>query len=199
MIQMQLLNSFYSRLSGFGLACEERKPDEHQKNGYILGTLRFQPGELCHDPYQKTPDDHTYYPDNARHSIYTDVWALGASIYCLCNCDEVVVDGRSLANSSMSHLAWEDKPEHIGYVTWMHGRASRKKLMELPNHYSQQLNDAVIVATSDDRPDAIGLVSHLKILMNEAGIEGTGPRKESDRLPDWATRVHDFYLRMKDL
>jgi serine/threonine protein kinase len=186
----------YCVLSDFGLACEDRRDkdpaaNEHQKSRSKLGTLAYWAPELCHDPYPQTQPYATHpdiqfklFPNGNRHSCYSDVWALGASIYNLCNAEP--------PHGAYSHLNFDNKPYHISSSTFMEGTKSRKNPLNIPSSYSEHLQNAIRLATTwrpNDRPDAIALVKELKRLNIYAGYDN---HATAEKLPDWATRVHEY-------
>lgn len=83
---------FYCVLSDFGLACDNwddgnPRTDKFQVDGYKLGTKSYWVPELCYSPYPKGPPGSTEwikFPGGHRHTQKSDLWALGACIYNLC-------------------------------------------------------------------------------------------------------------------
>lgn len=194
----------FSRLSDFGVACEDNGLDMHQKNGALLGTHHYQPPELRYDPYPTDENNgiqRLIYPGKARHSSATDIWALGASIFNLARTDAPFYKDSKGArtpydHAMISHLSFENQPSGVDVGSWIAGRASLIPDMSVPGEYSDGLNEAVLIATCDDRPDAINMVKELTRIMRDNGISGGGPRIESDRLPPWSVTIPDFYARM---
>jgi serine/threonine protein kinase len=86
---------FYSVLSDFGLACDDRDDrhsgaDKHQVLRVKLGTKAFWAPELCYEPYPRSYPGHggdnewKMFPNGHRHTRYSDLWALVASVFNLC-------------------------------------------------------------------------------------------------------------------
>lgn len=156
---------------------------------------------MCWDPCPKDNHQRENYPDGVRHSCQTDIWSLGASIFNLAKTDPPSYKKSNgvwapYPHASISHLCFDAKPEDVAIIDWIHGRGAHIPNLEIPGEYSDALNNAVARATAWDRPDAIQMVKELTILMHENGISGSGPRRESERLPEWCVNIPDFYATM---
>ena len=192
---------FYCVLSDFGLACEDRDDrdplaDRHQKSGTKLGTKLFWAPELCYNPYPQSyigpygEDEWRTFPPGQKHSRRSDVWALGASIYNLCELD--------CKGPSMSHINF-DRMRRIPGMTedkYMEGTECRKSCLAISTHYSEQLNEAILLATIWDprvRKGPVSLIQALGPLVDAAGFGEQGI--EHQPLPVWATKTHEYMSR----
>jgi NIMA (never in mitosis gene a)-related kinase len=192
---------FYCVLSDFGLVCEDRERsdplvDKYQKAGVKLGTKAFWAPELCYNPYPRSymgpqgEDEWSKFPKGHIHSRYSDVWALGASIYNLCDL--------GFTPQSMSHLNLDDVPRIPGMTMdkYLEGTECRRPFLAIPTHYSEQLCKAIIFATRWrplDRPSPVRLVQALGPLVDSAGFGEQGA--EHEPLLEWATKVHEYMSR----
>jgi serine/threonine protein kinase len=177
---------FYCVLSDFGLACEDRPNDDpqvnyHQKAGLKLGTSAYWAPELLYNPYPRTDGmEGRKYPDGARHSARSDLWALGASLFNLCAGD-------------YSHMDFSQKPAKLDWQVFTGGVAFRVQNLVLPKTYSKSLQKSITLATMwnpKQRPSPIAMIVHLETLLAESGFSEQGG---NDPLPDWATRVHEYH------
>lgn len=193
---------FYCILTDFGLCCEDNDTDWQHKSKSAVGTPHWLAPELLWDPYPvgKAQKDTIL----VRHSSKSDIWALGAMMYNL-TCPDIttyVQDGTRVKFSNhgkalaAQHLRFDNCPEDLERNDWIFGRGSRKTI-QVGSGYSKQLRDAIQLACrkiADERPDAINMVRRIRSFMEEGKIEATGPRRESDKLPIWAGRHHDYHV-----
>lgn len=181
----------YCVLSDFGLACYDL-PDGHPQQNHgqrtrgVLGTTPFWAPELCHDPYPRNRAEEKTYPNGFRHSKRSDLWALGACIYVLCN-----APNQEKIYFDMSHLDWGhgDLDAHV----WIAGQEARRRkgTLTISPRYSRQLRTAIEIATTwapGNRPDPYRMKLKFDSLLRDSGAKAPGPP-----LPDWATRVHEYY------
>ena len=195
---------FYCVLSDFGLAAEDRteddpKADRHQAGGYQLGTGSYYAPELCHNPWPMTPEQKKYFPSRRGHTCYSDLWALGATIYNLC---------ATKINDKLGPLFPDEE------FPWMHiqpfhgvphgkdpyeyitAQISRIAVLPMsPHAYTKSLAKAVHFATEFDmakRPDPVEMTEILEKLLTESGFDEQG---KSEPLPDWATKVHEYHAK----
>jgi serine/threonine protein kinase len=211
---------FYCVLSDFGLACEDRQPghakeDPSQKYRAKCGTKTYWAPELLYNPYPKPPwpdlsdphnNDHEknpdliYFPNPYKHTVKSDLWALGAMMYNLADCGPVSRNGK-LEVSAAAHIQWDQKPPDVDWETFHEGTVSRKTLdiskLKRNRPYTGFLSDAIKCATRwelNKRPDPIRMVMGLKDLMTKSGFMQHIPKNhEHEQLPSWATRVHDYH------
>jgi NIMA (never in mitosis gene a)-related kinase len=205
---------FYCVLSDFGLACEDRPPghpeeDRFQKMGSKLGTKTFYAPELLYNPYPKKDPFNRYqdlqfnfFPNGHKHTVKSDLYSLGASIYNMVDLPPVIMNGRP-TNSALSHLRLDTKPYNVDMGEFLEGTISRKNTLDiskvqLNQKYTPQLKDAILIATRWDpknRPNAIQMVQKMKALMQESGLHSHIAENQDEELPSWATRVHDYHSR----
>ena len=184
---------FYVILSDFGLACEDRpeedsRIDRFQKAGVQLGTPTWIAPELCHNPYPRTVYEETYYPSGRKHSKYSDLWAVGASIYNLCEFNN---NASCLSHINMSHANLIPGITSNRYVS---GTVSRKRDLTIStSYYSCELRDAISTATRWDlhrRPSPVSWTKYVEPLLESSGFSEQG--ENCKPLPDWATKIHEY-------
>jgi serine/threonine protein kinase len=205
---------FYCVLSDFGLACEDRPPghpeeDRWQMLGNKLGTKTFYAPEHLYNPYPKkdpykNPPDLQFrlFPNGQKHTVKSDLYSLGASIYNMADLGPVIRNGRPM-NMALSHINFDARPFNVNESDFWEGTLSRKHPLDiskvkLNRPYTKQLRDAILEATTWDpreRPDAIQMVRRMKVLMGKSGFLGHVPENSDEELPSWATRVHDYHSR----
>jgi serine/threonine protein kinase len=186
---------FYCVLSDFGLASELRLPtdpkaDKHQKSGHVLGSQAFWAPELLHDnpppiqPRGRPAVDFNRYPDGNRHSPYSDVWALGCTIYNLCTMNP--------GNIEMNHIDIDFNVHGLSLREYRSLKGCRIRDLRIPDHYSKQLRTAIRMATVwhfPNRPFASLIIRGIELQMDESGIT---QQTEHPPLPEWATKVHEY-------
>jgi serine/threonine protein kinase len=182
---------FYCVLSDFGLACEDRPnndplADDFQQSGNKLGTKPFWAPELCYDPYPNGNYEIKFFPKGQRHSQYSDVWALGACVYNLCDLT---------ATHGINHCDFDRMRRIPGMdiQIYMEGTECRKDPLKIPSNYTRELREAIVYATRWNpvqRPSPVRLIERLGPLVDASGYGEQGPSHEP--LPEWATKVHDY-------
>lgn len=180
---------FYCVLSDFGLMCADLPPshpdcDPYQRSRAKLGTMIYLSPEQLYDPYPRTPQEQTFFPVMGRHSRKTDVYALGLTIYNLCH----------PAGGPAGHMDFSAMPKGMDGGDYSSGVASRKVIRGSAK-YSSFLAKAVERATRWNpihRPDAVTLIKDFENLQEAAGFT---KQRESDPLPDWATKKHDYFAK----
>ena len=195
----------YCVLSDFGLACEDRKDsdpaaDRYQVSRNILGTKVYFAPELCYNPYprdlphaQRPDEQWRYFPSPYRHSRFSDVWALGASMFNLCSLD---------GDCSFNHIDMTCKPHNLTGDQYLGGTKSRKHPLTVPAPYTPQLREIIHLATTwepQKRPDAIKLIRKLESLVEASGFASVNALSAQHKLPDWATRVHEYSARAEKM
>ncbi len=194
---------FYCVLSDFGLACEDRprqhpNADRNQRDGTKVGTTAFYAPELLYNPYPRSQEQLAFFPGSSLHSIWSDVWALGACIFILAECRAFDHNKRNLMGP-FSHINFWEIPQGLDVSIFISGTASRLKLLELSSpRYSGYLRNAIIQATewnAFNRPHAREMVVILKDAITRAGFMDNRPPADDEQLPKWATRVHDYHSR----
>ncbi|CAG8976674.1 hypothetical protein HYALB_00012065 [Hymenoscyphus albidus] len=179
-------NYFYCVLSDFGLACFEY-PDGHplqndaQKSGGKCGTSAFFAPELCQDPYPRDPRER--FPTGFRHSRRSDLWALGACIFVLCNAPH--------PDQDLSHLSFGSMK--VDPSLWVAGQQPRrdKGKLTISVRYSRPLQKAIEIATAwspYNRPSPQRMLLEFNTLLKASGFT-----KPEPPLPEWATRVHEYF------
>ena len=196
---------FYCILSDFGLACDDRDDkdplaDKHQVARFKLGTKTYWAPELLYDPYPQrygpqAGDQEIRYPSRHRHTKYSDLWALGASIYNLC----VIGD---TASRMPSHINLNRLAQIPGMIPdrYLDGTDCRVHPLRIPRHYSRILSAAILTATDWDpceRPSPVRFVSCIRPFMNASGFANHGDNYEP--LPEWATNVHDYLAKAENI
>jgi NIMA (never in mitosis gene a)-related kinase len=187
---------FYCVLSDFGLATEDQHPsdklcDPSQTSGRKCGTMAYLAPEQCYDPYPKTEDENKYFPKGRNgqrmgHSRKTDVWALGATIFNLMECEGIT-----------GHLDFSKRPSGLDSQTWYEGQLARRRKYPLvpPMEYSAELRELIYDATRwdpENRPDAVELVKKFEKLQRKSGFD---TQRDAPPLPDWATREHAYFAK----
>jgi len=193
---------FYCVLSDFGLACEHRDDrdplvDQWQHAGLKLGTKSYWAPELLYNPYPRAnpwiqQDQFKYFPTNSMHTKRSDLWAVGASMYNLCNI--------SPSNFGMAHIDLRGHREPVKLEHYMEGTASRVRTLDAPNIYTKQLREAINTASRwelEKRPSPIKMVKVLEQLVDDSGFDKN--QGKSEPLPDWATRVHEYHSKAEKL
>ncbi|KAG0652838.1 kinase [Hyphodiscus hymeniophilus] len=196
---------FYIILSDFGLACEDRHDrdplaDRHQVKNVKLGTKTYWAPELLYTPYPRPgigyqgEDQDRHYPRGHRHTKFSDLWAVGATVYNLC----VLGDKGS---SALSHLTFNGMDRIAGMTTdrWLEGMASRVRSLAISSRYSRELLQAILMVMElvpRRRPSPVNFVPTLKDLAEVAGFEN---QEKNDPLPDWATKVHDYVAKAESI
>lgn len=180
---------FYCVLSDFGLACEDRphwdpKVDEWQKSRAKLGTYLYFAPEMCWDPYPQNPTSKSYFPAGFGHSQKTDIWALGAAIFNLCD-----------SNSVYGHLNQSRKPINVSSSDYSSGLEARKLALplQISSRYTSELSQAILLAMAwkpKDRPDAVRLIRKIEALQKKSGYQ---TQQNAQPLPIWATKRHQYY------
>lgn len=184
---------FYCTLSDFGLACEDYpddnpKQDYYQRTGAAAGTPYWFAPEMCYDPYPKTMDLKKKFAGKSRHSKRTDLWALGTIIYNLAECN------------SSAHVDWAQKDAYnIHQDLFPLSKVMHVEPKTIKLYYSKELRDCVKEATNPDpnkRPKASEMVIKLAKMAKKA-LKGAdiNPQNEEERLPSWATGVHEYHAK----
>jgi NIMA (never in mitosis gene a)-related kinase len=179
---------FYCVLSDFGLACEA----PNANTGGQCGTNLFFAPEQLYDPYPKPPQDHLQFPPGGFHSAKSDLCAVGISIFGL-----LMADSQAHLNKQMyGKLVTSGIPSD----EVMMGTAVRITTLEIPQafRYSRELSQAISTATKKNpqqRPDPIQMVQCLKGFMRDSEFISSEWQTEAEKLPEWATRVHEFHTR----
>lgn len=198
----------YCVISDFGLACEDWNDnhpnvDMHQKNRIRLGTCNYFAPELC---YSEFPDlanmnlpEARFFPNGNKHTEKSDLWALGASIYNIAQCEAQYQNGDPISES-WAHICADAKPgDTRTWEEFFNGKKSRKQVLPIKSRYSKQLGKAIHLATQWDpknRPTCAQMVFKMQDLMKEAGMDKMTD-DDRDALPQWALRAHDFYAKNK--
>jgi NIMA (never in mitosis gene a)-related kinase len=198
---------FYCVLSDFGLACEDRddrhpRADKYQATRVKLGTKSFWAPELCYTPYPKSyvgldgEKEWKFFPNGNRHSKYSDVWAVGASVFNLCVL--------RTSPQSMSHLNVDSaqirRIAGMNTDRWLEGTESRQRYLTIPQNYTSQLRKAILLATKwepQERPSAMTLIQALGPLVEDAGYAEQSSSHEP--LPEWATKVHEYHSKAEQI
>lgn len=197
---------FYCVLSDFGLACEDRDDSHHDADKYQvarvkLGTKAFWAPELCYNPYPRSyrgsegEKEWRMFPNENRHSRYSDVWALGASVYNLC--------ALGTTPNALSHLNLAPVPYIPGMTNdkYLEGTECREQLLAIPSPpYSEPLRKAILLATKwehRERPSPVKLIQALGPLVDVSGFANQGSKHEL--LPDWATKAHEYLSRAEKI
>jgi serine/threonine protein kinase len=185
-------NYFYVILSDFGLACEDRpdgdpRVDKYQRAGSQLGTPTWIAPELCYYPYPATPQEEMYFPPGHKHSKRSDLWAVGASIYNLCEFNN--------NTAGLSHIDMSRRYRYPGISTntYVVGTVSRKRDLLIPSHYSQELREVVWEASCWDvnhRHSPVSWCRYAHPLLVSSGFSEHGENCKD--LPEWATRIHEY-------
>jgi NIMA (never in mitosis gene a)-related kinase len=195
---------FYCVLSDFGLACDDRderdpRADRHQVTRAKLGTKTFWAPELCYHPYPRSSagpggePKSSYFPPGQRHSKYSDLWALGASIYNLCK----IGNGTCHIQIDFNRIRTIPGMTPDRYVE---GTESRERYLTIPHPYSQELRHAILVATAWDprqRPSPLSFIQRLDPLVRASGHANQGD--DFEPLPDWATKVHEYHAKAEKI
>ena len=132
-----------------------------------------------------------------KHSQKTDLWALGVCIYNLAQIDAKDVNGNT-ALSSCCHIQYEQKPPGMDINTFRGGTVSIRDPMRLSTYYTEELDHVVGKATKFDhkrRPNAMTMVGILKSEMSKTIYTTHDIEESNDRLPGWATRVHEYHSK----
>ena len=132
-----------------------------------------------------------YCPSPCRHSCFSDVWPLGASIFILCSFEELC-----------SQLDMTRRPHYISGEQYLGGSKSRRNLLTFPSNYTRQLRETVHLTTPwnhQGRTDAVILFRKLKPLVQASGFVTENALEAENKLPDWATRVHKFSARAEKM
>jgi serine/threonine protein kinase len=175
---------FYVVLSDFGLAAQE--DDEFQLSKAKIGTRQFFAPEMCWNPYPENQAQKSFFPN--PHSLKTDVWALGATIYCMC------------VHSMQGHIYPRPPPKlthKVDILSWMEGQASRINPLVIGMPYSDHLRRSILWATKFDPKERL-LALELLLDINEECQKWQALNKENralgrmDVLPEWATRQHIY-------
>ncbi|KUJ17998.1 kinase-like protein [Mollisia scopiformis] len=181
----------YVTLSDFGLACEDLPaghPDQDysQKNGGISGTPTWWAPELCYDPYANQFQQLSgKYPGGQRPSVKSDLWALGTVMYDLAECD-------AFAHVDNTHRA-DVPPAVAGYA-----RCLQRNPKVIKTYYSQPLRQSILEATESNvnkRPTPTEMVQQLSRRSDRLFPDGEDDMSDKEKLPVWATRVHDYHSR----
>jgi serine/threonine protein kinase len=183
---------FYCVLSDFGLACEDYPPghpreEEYQKRQSKLGSALYYAPELLHNPYPRTSEERRNFPIGFKHSEKTDLWSLTACIYNL-----AFLDGE-YPHTNESTRGWP-----VGGQDWSTGTISRKKVLQITDRYSKELQHAVLLGSQWDpiqRPGTIEMVRELKKLIVKSGYTSSEWKDKWEEIPDWATRKHEYHAR----
>lgn len=196
---------FYCVLSDFGLACENRKKydplaDRAQLSGAKLGTRIYFAPELLYKPYPikqlsvSNPNREFYYfPNGYAHSAISDVWALGACLYTLCD---------PPPQGQYATFLNTNKHSNVDSNAWYDGTISRYDPLDIPSFYTRELKDAVNLATTwypARRPDPISLIGYLEGCLRRSGFSTANALDPKHKLPDWATKVHGFYAKAEQI
>ncbi|KAI2640291.1 kinase-like domain-containing protein [Xylaria nigripes] len=138
---------FYVLLSDFGLV---QYQDAHENTiPYVYGTSEFQSPELCFDPYPRESQRNIM---AGPHTCKSDVWALAASMFGMCERDELAhMDRRCWPLRSLRAL----------------GRIAKRPVLNITDVglYSEYLARAIAWAGNQDpskRPDGWELVVKVK-------------------------------------
>lgn len=179
----------YVTLSDFGLACEDypagdSKEASEQKKRLVCGTPTWLAPELCYSPYAKTEEQLNTFPGEHKFSEKTDIWALATTIFDLAECDED------------AHF-YRDRLRQLpsgGYALTAKFLHKEPKAIKL--YYSKELRQFVLDGTNanpDKRPRPARVVLDL-IKTCKMKYKSDEPDEE-EKLPEWATRTHDYHTR----
>ncbi|PVH67745.1 hypothetical protein DL98DRAFT_600177 [Cadophora sp. DSE1049] len=173
----------YCVLCDFGLATEDVAPDDPR----------------C-DPAQRTggKQHQSMFPLPFKHSEKTDLWAVGACIYNLSECEAIDINSGEPGYDAYAHLVLErsKRPQGLGANSWVNGLASRKTPLNIRDQYSDHLRNAIRLATElhpNRRPTTVEMVMYLKETMKKAGITKQHAQTPQEEMPKWALRVHDYH------
>lgn len=183
---------FYCVLSDFGLACEDREDchpevDRCQRIGAKLGTRLYWAPELLYDQHQYPirDEDWEYFPPGHKHTMYSDLWALGCSIYNLCTATPF--------DNGISHINFKgNQPRGLSRDQYMQTQACRVLDLRIPDHYSPQLRSAIRMVTAWDvsnRPNPVRMIHKVEQLLEESKFSR---HSKHEPLPQWATKVHEY-------
>ncbi|KAL3422979.1 eIF-2-alpha kinase GCN2 [Phlyctema vagabunda] len=175
----------YCVLSDFGLACEENNPDVLQRDRHKLGSCSFWAPELLYNPLPAQGHSQHYFPPGFAHSRITDCWALGATIFCLCQANNWPHVYPEIFNIEQSEI-----PNCLG------GTKYRRRELRISTCYTEGLREAILTITAWDharRPDAETVAKYLYSKWNTDYKDGIGQRLLAGAvLPDWATEKHSY-------
>jgi serine/threonine protein kinase len=189
----------YCVLSDFGLACEDRatdhpQVDETQKSRVKLGTTIYFAPELLYEKghYPAAEKEWDYFPQGHRHSRHSDLWALGCTIFNLCDPNP--------ATNRMNHFNSKGPvPPGMSAEQYQQAQISRVRDLRIPDQYSSQLRSAVRIATNWDvskRPGPVTMISKIEKLLGESKLSPIG---KQEPLPAWATRIHEYLSKAEKL
>jgi len=180
----------YCVLSDFGLACCIDK-DPYAGPGALGTSVYFAP-ELCYYPYPKSRQQMLFFPQDQRHTVKSDLWAIGACIYNLTKLN--YQDG-----NYYTHIDWAARAKHRHVYMgdegsgWNAAKIGRITPLTVPGKYTSLLREEVERATifvPSQRPDPIQMMGHLKRALAHKVLKGLGP---NEMLPDWALRKHEYH------
>jgi len=180
----------YCVLSDFGLACCIDN-DPYEGPGALGTSIYFAP-ELCYYPYPKIKQQMRYFPPGQRHTVKSDLWAIGACIYNLAKLNYT-------GNNYYTHINWFARAIHHDVYMgdegsgWNNARIARINPLTVPGTYTTLLTEEVERATTfnpSERPDPIQMMGHLKRALNHKVLKGLGP---NEKLPAWALRRHEYH------
>ena len=90
------------------------------------------------------------------------------------------------------------RPAECPADVWWYSTVSRKRDLVIPDYYSAELRRGVSRATAwelKDRPDPVTMVTELRALAIKAGFND---HTKMEKLPDWSTRLHDYFGKAEE-
>lgn len=180
----------YLVISDFGLATDD--PQDIAETGRpICGSLHYFAPELLWREIPSDPRCLNYFPPNEGHTFESDLYSLGACIYNLCNPTNVSLNGTHWIGA-LSHINVEAYRKQDR--KWFLSRSCRNQVLDIGSFYSPSLRQIVMKATHF-KPGQRGNAYQLaNTLVDTAIAAGYGDEEfgETERLPIWAIKVHDY-------
>ncbi|PBP25516.1 G2-specific serine/threonine protein kinase, partial [Diplocarpon rosae] len=191
----------YLVLADFGLATEDVPPDhkladEARRVYGKCGTSSWFAPELCYNPYPRPgTQETTHFPAPFNHNEKSDLWAVGACIFNLAECEFYSLSHsrpRVRRIQPLAHLTPEGKPWSIEHEAWIAGTASHINPLQIRNEYTPQLQAAIKVVTRfnpADRPTGAQALIYCRQLMAKTNIT----HANAEAMPSWSMRLHDYH------
>ncbi|KAI6714195.1 hypothetical protein JHW43_003316 [Diplocarpon mali] len=191
----------YLVLADFGLATEDVPPyhelaDESVRVRSKCGTSSWFAPELCYNPYPRSgTQETTRFPASFSHSEKSDLWAIGACIFSLAECEFYsLVHSRPRMRiiQPLAHLTSEGKPRSVDAEAWIAGTASHINPLQIRSEYTPQLQAAIKAVTRlnpAERPTGAQAVLQCRQLMAKTGMT----HANAVAMPSWSMRLHDYH------
>ncbi|KAI9644333.1 hypothetical protein NHQ30_007690 [Ciborinia camelliae] len=183
----------YLVISDFGLATDDPR-DITETGGPANGSIHYFAPELLWPAVPRDPRLLNYFPPGQSHTFESDLYSLGVCIYNLCR----------PTNENQNGVNWVGAFSHFNRQTYRNNNASwfsmttsRNEVLDIGSIYSIPLRRIMMKATHWNRSQRGAAHELARTLIDTANAAGYNNEEfgESERLPTWAIKVHDYNTR----